>query len=164
MARGDFPSAKQDQFVVRFPDGMRDRIKAAAEENGRSMNAEIVERIEESFDFPQKEYRYRVEIAELSQASDSLAAEVSELTDEISRYQQREIENVAEIRRLNIAHLEFDKVVTERRSELTALKEELSEARRVLSNYDDHSRHLQAIEKQLQTLNERLSEATKGDR
>lgn len=50
MGRGDFPSAKQDQFVVRLPDGMRDQIKYAAELNNRSMNAEIVARIEQSFD------------------------------------------------------------------------------------------------------------------
>jgi len=49
MARGDFPSSKQDQFVLRFPDGMRDKIKHAAAENGRSMNAEVVDRLERSF-------------------------------------------------------------------------------------------------------------------
>lgn len=49
MARGDYPSTKQDQFVLRFPDGMRDAIKSAAGENGRSMNAEIVARLEDSF-------------------------------------------------------------------------------------------------------------------
>jgi hypothetical protein len=52
MARGDFPSAKQDQFVLRFPSGMRDRIKVAAERNGRSMNAEIVARIELADEVP----------------------------------------------------------------------------------------------------------------
>lgn len=36
------PSRSQDQFIVRLPDGLRDRIKMAAEENGRSMNAEVV--------------------------------------------------------------------------------------------------------------------------
>jgi hypothetical protein len=46
MARGDFPSSKQDQFVLRFPDGLRDRVKAEADGNNRSMNAEIVARIE----------------------------------------------------------------------------------------------------------------------
>lgn len=50
MARGDFPSSKQEQFVLRFPAGMRDRIKAAAEENGRSMNAEIIARLEASLE------------------------------------------------------------------------------------------------------------------
>ncbi|XHB99348.1 Arc family DNA-binding protein [Nitratireductor sp. ac15] len=31
-----------DQYVVRFPDGMRDQIKALAKANLRSMNAEII--------------------------------------------------------------------------------------------------------------------------
>jgi hypothetical protein len=34
-----------DKYVMRFPDGMRDFIKTAARNNGRSMNAEIVARI-----------------------------------------------------------------------------------------------------------------------
>ncbi|UVC08260.1 Arc family DNA-binding protein [Rhizobium sp. TH2] len=49
MARGDYPSSKQDQYVLRFPTGMRDRIKAAAERNGRSMNAEIVATLEGAY-------------------------------------------------------------------------------------------------------------------
>lgn len=41
-----------DQFTVRFPDGMRDRIKAAAEVNNRSMNAEIVATLQEKYPEP----------------------------------------------------------------------------------------------------------------
>ncbi|MDI6025634.1 Arc family DNA-binding protein [Corticibacterium sp. UT-5YL-CI-8] len=52
MARGDFPSSKQDQFVLRFPDGLRDRIKASAEKHGRSMNAEIILVLEKEFPEP----------------------------------------------------------------------------------------------------------------
>lgn len=44
------PSRGSEQFVVRFPDGMRDRIRDAAEQNGRSMNAEIIARLEGSFE------------------------------------------------------------------------------------------------------------------
>lgn len=33
---------ESDKFMLRLPDGMRDQIKAAAERNKRSMNAEIV--------------------------------------------------------------------------------------------------------------------------
>lgn len=39
-------SRGSDQFMVRFPDGMRDRIKELADEHGRSMNAEIIHRLE----------------------------------------------------------------------------------------------------------------------
>ncbi|MGV0879433.1 Arc family DNA-binding protein [Martelella sp. FLE1502] len=35
-------SRGMDQIALRTPDGLRDRIKAAAIENGRSMNSEIV--------------------------------------------------------------------------------------------------------------------------
>lgn len=38
-----------DQYTVRFPDGLRDRIRVAADANGRSMNAEIVARLAASF-------------------------------------------------------------------------------------------------------------------
>lgn len=46
------PSRTAEQFVVRFPDGMRDRIAAEAKQNNRSMNAEIVARLQQSFDAP----------------------------------------------------------------------------------------------------------------
>lgn len=39
------PSRHLDQFLVRFPDGMRDRIAAQAKANGRSMNSEIIQRL-----------------------------------------------------------------------------------------------------------------------
>lgn len=39
----------QDKFVVRLPEGMRDRIAEAATRNSRSMNAEIVARLQSSF-------------------------------------------------------------------------------------------------------------------
>lgn len=43
------PSRGMDKVIVRLPDGMRDRIKAAAEANNRSMNAEIISRLDRSF-------------------------------------------------------------------------------------------------------------------
>lgn len=42
----------EDKYVVRFPDGMRDRIAEEAKKNNRSMNAEIVARLEKSFEEP----------------------------------------------------------------------------------------------------------------
>jgi hypothetical protein len=54
MAERDlYPSEKQDRFIVRLPDGMRDRIKAVAEANNRSMNAEIVATLEEKYPEPE---------------------------------------------------------------------------------------------------------------
>nr|WP_278515371.1 Arc family DNA-binding protein [Brucella anthropi] len=39
-----------EQIMIRVPDGMRDALKAVADENNRSMNAEIVARLEQSFE------------------------------------------------------------------------------------------------------------------
>ena len=41
-----------DKFMLRMPEGLRDRIKAKAEKNGRSMNAEIVRVLEREFPAP----------------------------------------------------------------------------------------------------------------
>lgn len=49
MSDSPYPSQTQDKFVLRLPDGMRDRIKHAAEANNRSMNAEIVATLEEKY-------------------------------------------------------------------------------------------------------------------
>jgi hypothetical protein len=40
---------ESDKFMLRLPDGMRERIAEFARQNGRSMNAEIVARLEGSF-------------------------------------------------------------------------------------------------------------------
>lgn len=42
----DTPSRNLDKIVIRVPDGMRDRIAAAAAENKRSVNAELVALLE----------------------------------------------------------------------------------------------------------------------
>ncbi|SFB28163.1 Arc-like DNA binding domain-containing protein [Pseudomonas simiae] len=41
-------SRNADKFVVRLPDGMRGRIGEAAQQNHRSMNSEIIQRLEQS--------------------------------------------------------------------------------------------------------------------
>lgn len=43
-------SRHADKYIVRLPDGMRDRIKAAADEQSRSMNAQIVHMLQSYFD------------------------------------------------------------------------------------------------------------------
>ncbi len=59
----------QDKFIIRLPDGMRDRIKAEADRNGRSMNAEIVATLENRYPEPliSKE-DFAEEVLKMSQA------------------------------------------------------------------------------------------------
>lgn len=46
----NYPSDAADKYVLRFPDGMRERLKQAAAVNNRTLNAEIVARLSASFD------------------------------------------------------------------------------------------------------------------
>lgn len=48
MTSATYPSALADKFVVRLPDGMRERIAEVARNNHRSMNSEIISRLETS--------------------------------------------------------------------------------------------------------------------
>lgn len=44
------PVKDYDKFVVRLPEGMREAIAERAKKNGRSMNAEIVQILEDSLE------------------------------------------------------------------------------------------------------------------
>jgi hypothetical protein len=46
------PSDNQDKFIIRMPNGLRDRIKKRADANNRSMNAEIVQVLEKQYPEP----------------------------------------------------------------------------------------------------------------
>lgn len=45
-----YPSQLQDKFNLRLPEGMRDAIADRAKANGRSMNSEIVQILQEALD------------------------------------------------------------------------------------------------------------------
>lgn len=44
----DYITRESDKFMLRLPDGMRDRIKKSAQTSRRSMNAEIIDMIEDA--------------------------------------------------------------------------------------------------------------------
>jgi hypothetical protein len=58
-----FPSQELDQFLLRLPKGMRDRIGAAARANNRTMNSEIVARLVQSFEPESEKTDERSELA-----------------------------------------------------------------------------------------------------
>lgn len=45
-----FPSQEMDRFNVRMPNGMRDAIAERAKRNGRSMNSEILQVLQDALD------------------------------------------------------------------------------------------------------------------
>jgi plasmid stability protein len=85
--RKPYPSEQQDRLIIRFPDGMRDRIAVLAKANGRSMNAEVISMIEASFrkaERPTDEERkadLAQEIRELRGVIEKLQTEIGELKD-----------------------------------------------------------------------------------
>ena len=48
MKQAIYSSRTADKFVVRLPDGMRERIADVARNHHRSMNSEIISRLEQS--------------------------------------------------------------------------------------------------------------------
>lgn len=154
---------KSDGFMLRFPDGMRDRIKAAADTAERSMNAEIVARLEESFTYAHREGRNQAEIAELNLAAEALDHEIRELKERLATREQLHIDSLAEIRRLRIDRKQFDEELERERAKAKAFRDEVEEIRQVLRHYVDHTDNLQRIEDQLRLLNERLAQVEKKD-
>ena len=43
-------SRDTEKYIVRFPDGMREQLKTAAADNNRSLNSEIIERLQQSLE------------------------------------------------------------------------------------------------------------------
>ena len=94
-----YPSEQQDRFIVRFPDGMRDRISALAKANGRSMNAEVISLIEASLSqggkplLVVKENTAEADIIwEIRDSMQSLKAEVAELRASLTKAIEAEAE------------------------------------------------------------------------
>lgn len=89
-------SRKLDQFIVRFPDGMRERIAETAASNGRSMNAEIIETLERG----PSELQRRVLALELQ--NDHYRTEIARLEAEVEGMELAAEEAVA-VRRIVFA-------------------------------------------------------------
>lgn len=85
-----YPSDKQDQFMVRLPDGMRDTLKEVAENKKRSMNAEIVARLEDFPKLQQKLFETSRENAKLADDKDRLEHELSKLTEIKKRFFEKD--------------------------------------------------------------------------
>ena len=102
-----FPSDQKDKFMLRLPDGMRERIAQAAEKEGRSMNAEIVRRLETTFPAPQEKKSGK-------RTSDALLSAIAEQVERLRNLGQ-------ELARLDEQQVIAEFVdTTNRRSELVS--------------------------------------------
>ncbi|MEL6362304.1 MAG: Arc family DNA-binding protein [Pseudomonadota bacterium] len=73
-----------DKFMLRLPDGMRERIKAAAAANGRSMNAEIVAQLDAALKFSEETGHPVTADGLRDFVIDTMHPDISELRDRIS--------------------------------------------------------------------------------
>jgi hypothetical protein len=105
-----YPSELAERFQIRLPPGLRDRIRSAAEGNGRSMNTEIVQTLEEAYPDPEQ-----------------LAHELSFL-DEIDEIQEK-------LERLRIAQQQL--VLDQARAEMKDLDRSIAKADRLLGEKGD---------------------------
>jgi hypothetical protein len=63
---------ESDKFMLRLPDGMRERIAELAKQNGRSMNAEIVARLDAALSGSSSENRLTSTVVTMGRALDTL--------------------------------------------------------------------------------------------
>lgn len=97
-----YPSDQADKVLVRMPDGMRDRLKEVAKANNRTLNAEIVARLERSFT-AEKEVEQiafesgfeasmlREDVARLTKLLESQKAEAQKFLQEQSKVMAAEV-------------------------------------------------------------------------
>ena len=88
----DSPSRHQDQFVLRMPDGMRERIMESAKANNRSMNSEIVAILEKAF-LPSLSARLRELLDQVNGARNPSVLTPSKVAELIGETDASDVEN-----------------------------------------------------------------------
>ena len=83
-----YPSQAADRFQVRMPDGLREKIRLAAEANGRAMNTEIVMRLEQSFENDTLASNWAKLSNDLLSSQRELVAEYEQALEERAVYQE----------------------------------------------------------------------------
>jgi plasmid stability protein len=66
------PRQPQDKYILRLPDGMRDRLKDEAAKNKRSLNAEIIDRLEATFVMDETMSTHEKEMADIRKTVNEL--------------------------------------------------------------------------------------------
>lgn len=76
--------------MLRLPDGMRDRVKAAADESGRSMNAEIIVAIARHLHYVEKNLNYDLDLQINLERKTDMAKEILKI---IEKYTNNDSKN-----------------------------------------------------------------------
>ncbi|HEE9909082.1 TPA: Arc family DNA-binding protein [Citrobacter braakii] len=100
-----------DKFMLRFPDGMRDAIAERAKKNGRSMNSEIVQILEDAlFTHPVKvtsEFNIGLH-SEIPGDDDKITMPKKQFLEMVDKSVQQAIEAAAEDMAIKMAEAALD--------------------------------------------------------
>jgi len=88
--KSQYPSNAAPKFIIRLPPGMRDRIAESARANNRSMNAEVIARLEQGFNAPHEPYATMTQLervlGKIAREQDRVMMGVSLLRDMLGAY------------------------------------------------------------------------------
>lgn len=76
-------------MLIRIPPGMRDRIAGAAKDAGRSMNAEVIARLEKSFEDDGAAQALATTVEEHENLIEDLLRDVEKLKDAVGYLAER---------------------------------------------------------------------------
>ena len=127
-----------DKYIVRMPNGMRDRIAANAKKNNRTMNAEVVSRLEDSYEVTDQLALMAATHAYDQSVNTSLMREKADLQAQLAK-KDAEIEILKQ--RLFLGTMD----VPESNSELVELKHAFEAQRTERELLVETGRHLQKI-------------------
>jgi len=82
---GKMAAKRADQYMLRFPDGMRENLAKLATANGRSMNTEIIAALEKHLERDDKITELNYEIEQLWLNFENLEAKVKDVLSRMSR-------------------------------------------------------------------------------
>ncbi|MEJ8326023.1 Arc family DNA-binding protein [Kosakonia sacchari] len=100
-----------DKFMLRFPDGMRDAIAERAKANGRSMNSEIVQILEDALENRSVKVHSEMNIdlfSERESGDDRIVISKGQLLEKVDSAIQQAIEATAEQMAIKMAEAAFD--------------------------------------------------------
>lgn len=136
---------ESDKFMLRLPDGMRAKLKASAEENNRTLNAEIVARLESSYQAPRDALAAKGREIELLVSDIAVRGEMLGLRSDLLRARLERLETG-----LSQA-VESERAPLE--SEAQSLRVELAEVTELRARFSEQSKDLaQQFKTSLSTL------------
>jgi uncharacterized coiled-coil protein SlyX len=98
---GKVVGKRADQYMLRFPDGMRENLAKLATANGRSMNTEIIAALEKHLEGDDKISELNQEIEQLWLKFEDLDAQLKDVLSRMSRSETSAAELISVMKRID---------------------------------------------------------------